>query len=501
MSQAVEMRGISKQFGRVQALDNVGLTVESGSIHGVVGENGAGKSTLMKVLYGAYQADSGEVRVNGKAVNIRSSKEAIALGIGMVSQHYGIVPELTLLDNLILGAEPSVVLDKGKIRERASKIAASIGLDYGPEIWDRDASAMSASDAQRLEILKLLWREAKIMILDEPTAMLSPKDGEALFGSLRALTKEGATVLLVTHRLPEIMEYCDRVTVLRGGKWIADVPVSEANPEMLSELIVGRTLSASERPKPIAPTPPVLEVKSLSVARDRGTDAVQKASFELSPGELVGIAGVDGSGQAELFRALLGVTPIREGGMLWHGKAISNEPTEKRIELGWRILPEDRLQEAIISDWSLIENSTLGLHRLPEFSDGGKVRVPERAAFAQKAAEKFGTKHGGLETSIGGLSGGNQQRFVAARMTESGPKLFLAFQPSRGLDIAATEDLYAAMQERCREGAAGLVVSFDLDELMAHCHRVLVMFSGRVVVPPADADRDTLGRLMVGGEA
>lgn len=501
MSHAVEMRGISKQFGRVQALDNVGLSVTSGSIHGVVGENGAGKSTLMKVLYGAYQADSGEVKVNGKAVNIRSSKEAIALGIGMVSQHYGIVPELSMLDNLILGAEPAMVLDKSAIRERAGKIAASIGLNYGNDIWDRDASAISASEAQRLEILKLLWREARIMILDEPTAMLSPKDGEALFGSLRALTTEGATVLLVTHRLPEIMEYCDHVTVLRGGKWITDVPVSETNPEQLSELIVGRTVSVSVRPDPVPSAAPALEVRNLSVARDRGTDAVQNASFALSPGELVGIAGVDGSGQAELFRALLGVTPTREGEVLWHGQPITSRSTSARIELGWRILPEDRLSEAIVSDWSLIDNSTLGLHRLAEFADGGKIRNQERAAFAQKAAEKFGTKHGGLDAAIGGLSGGNQQRFVAARMTESGPKFFMAFQPSRGLDIAATEDLYKAMQERCREGASGLVVSFDLDELMSHCHRVLVMFSGKVIVPPVDADRDLLGRLMVGGEA
>ncbi len=497
------MTGITKRFGAVTALDRVDLQVASGTLHAVVGENGAGKTTLMRILYGVFGPDEGTVKLSNDQVrSFKTSRDAIAAGIGMVSQHYGIIPALSCLQNLILGAEGGAILDIRSAETRAQTLATRMGFEFD---WHQDASTLSPAGAQKLEILKLLWREAKIMILDEPTAMLSPADSDALFQSMRKLASEGATVILVTHRLPEVMDHCSRVTVLRGGKLIETKDVADTDAKRLAALIIGSS-SASAAPPSDAIAPPaeigapMLELKDLVVRGVRGEDALKQVNLNVRAGELLGIAGVDGSGQRELFQSILGLVRAKEGQILLGGQDSTKLKAIDRIRLGLRAIPEDRHEEAVIEEWSLEQNSALGLQRLEPLSTKGLVNTSARADWAAKVAAKFNTKHGGLKLPMGSLSGGNQQRFVAGRAIESQPKLILAFQPARGLDIRGTADVYAAIRERCREGAAAIVVSFDLDELIENCDRIVAMNHGRIHQPSANEsrDRDAIGRLMVG---
>ncbi len=493
MNLAVEMSQISKRYGDVQALDSVSLRVEQGTIHALVGENGAGKTTLMKALYGAMAPDTGSILLGGSPVALRSSREAIAQGIGMVSQHYGIIGELTNLENLILGAENGAVLTPAQNAERAQQLAEKMGFEFD---WNAESSTLSPAGGQKLEILKLLWRNSQIMILDEPTAMLSPQDSDALYASLKQLAEQGTTIIVVTHRLPEVFEHCKRVTVVRGGLHIADHEVSDVSSTQLAEEIVGG--SVIERPTPISNSQPItsLQVDSLKVKGDKGQIAVKGVSFELKKGQLVGIAGVDGNGQRELFHAIIGHARPVSGSINFEGSEWSGSSIADRIIAGLRVIPEDRHHEGVIEDWSLFENSSLGLQRLPEFA---KIASGQQG-LAPSMAEKFSTKHGGLNQPMSSLSGGNQQRFVAGRALQISPNLILAFQPARGLDLNSTTKVYQEIRRRCDEGAAAIIVSFDLDELLDFCDRILVMNHGEMFEPEPDEARDraAIGRLMVG---
>lgn len=493
MSLAVRMRGITKRFGALTALDRVDLEVEAGSIHAVVGENGAGKTTLMNVLYGALVPEEGTVEVEGLPRRFRSSREAIAAGIGMVSQHYAIIPELTCLQNLILGAEEGPWIDRARAARRAGELAARMGFEFD---WDARAEGLGPAGAQKLEILKLLWRNSRILILDEPTAMLSPADSEALFENLRRLQRDGSTVLLVTHRLPEVLDYADAVTVLRQGRKVVSCPVAGLDAGRLAEWIVGHAMPERSI-EPFEKGEPWLEVRELSVRGPRGNWAVREASFTLRKGELVGVAGVDGSGQRELFEALVGTRRAASGDVLLAGRPLAGLAPRERLAAGVRLIPEDRLAEGAVEDWSLLDNACLGLQRLAPLARGPWSVPRERVALAERVARRFATKHDGLSRPLRSLSGGNQQRFVAARALEIEPRLILAFQPARGLDIDATRMVYDALRRRCREGAAALVVSFDLDELLENADRLLVMYAGRVTEAPG-LDRAEVGRLMVG---
>ena len=495
MSFAVSMQQISKRYGTVQALDNVTFEVEARTIHALVGENGAGKTTLMKALYGALIPDSGSMSLNESAIKFQSSADAINQGIGMVSQHYGIIGELTNLENLVLGSEGTAVLNKTAMSERADKLASSMGFEFD---WNAESSTLSPAGGQKLEILKLLWRESRIMILDEPTAMLSPQDADALYDSLKQLASDGATIIVVTHRITEVFEHCRRVTVLRGGIKVADHEVTEITPSQLAEEIVGGEVIQRPEPVSLAKNSVRLSIENLSVKGEKGDSAVKQVGLQVKTGQLVGIAGVDGNGQRELFHALIGVAKPMSGSFSFDGNQWDTETSLTRILEGLRVIPEDRHEEGIIEDWSLYENSALGLQRLPAFANLTKAMHDE----APVMAEMFSTKHGGLGNEMGSLSGGNQQRFVAGRALRIDPQIILAFQPARGLDLNSTTKVYQDIRKACNDGACAVVVSFDLDELLDFCDRIVVMCHGEMSEPkPEDArDRKAIGRLMVGAK-
>lgn len=492
------MTGITHMFGDLKALGKVDFEVEKGTIHALVGENGAGKTTLMRVLYGALQQTSGTMEIRGEETRWRSSADAIAHRIGMVSQHYSIIPELTCLQNLILGAEGSFVIPQKEAVKRADELAEKMGFEFD---WKAPAAGLSPAAAQKLEILKLLWRESEIMVLDEPTAMLSPADSDALFDSLKQLSGQGATIIVVTHRLPEVMQHCSHVTVLRGGEKITDKPVAETNPHELAELIVGHSVKEHEHP-PFDPRGIVLELNDLIVKGVRGDDALKGIDLTVREGEVVGLAGVDGNGQRELFHSLVGLTKIQSGKATLAGRDLVKMKASERIVAGIRLIPEDRHEEGVIEEWSLTENAALGLQRLSPVANGPWIDLDAREKLSGQIADRFKTKHGGLHRPMRSLSGGNQQRFVAARALELDPKLILAFQPTRGLDIDGTAQVYAELRKAAHKGAGVLVVSFDLDELLENCDRVVAINHGRLYAPKEgeEHDRQAIGRLMVGVE-
>ncbi len=492
---AVEMRNITKRFGSVIANDGVDLSVAKGTIHGIVGENGAGKSTLMRILYGMYRADVGEVIVDGVHRVFRTPQEAISAGVGMVSQHYSIIPELSCIDNLILGFEGGPILDRTTAIERATKLASSLGFAFD---WFAEARSLSPAAAQKLEITKLLWRSASILILDEPTAMLSPDDGDRLFRNLLQLADSGRTVLLVTHRLAEVMEYCTRVTVLRNGKLVAETEVTSISSHELASLMVGDE-QVDEYTSPARVGRICLSLSDFSADGDRSNLAVNQASLDLREGEVVGFAGVDGNGQKELVEALLGIRSFRGAANLL-GRPLGQLSTAERLAGGTAVVPEDRHAQGVIDDWPIADNAILGLHRLKPVSTGWVIDQSAKSAAISEIVTRFNTKISTLNAPISSLSGGNQQRFVVARSLQSEPKLLIAFQPTRGLDIRGSIDVYREIRRRCQLGMCAIVVSFDLDELIEHCDRILVMFDGRISEPPpgATTDRHAIGRMMVG---
>jgi simple sugar transport system ATP-binding protein len=486
---------ISKCFGSFEALSSVTLEVETGTIHALVGENGAGKTTLMRILYGALRADTGQIEIHGRPVQYSNPSEAIRAGVGMVSQHYAIIGELTCLQNLMLGAEGGAVIADRLSKDRASELADQMGFVFD---WDAEASTLTPASAQKLEILKLLWREARIMILDEPTAMLSPADGDALYSSLRKLADAGATVIVVTHRLPEVLEFADSVTVLRAGKVVGASPVRETSGSELASLIVGGDLPVHTVTPPRAGRS-LLSLRGVSVRGDRGQMALKGISLEVRQGEVVGVAGVDGSGQRELFHVITGRAKADSGEILWQGNSVG-PGVRKRVDLGVRTIPEDRISEAVIENWSLTDNAALGLQWRTPFSAGGRMEPRTRRAEAEKFASRFGTKASSFDQPIGSLSGGNQQRFVAGRALGSDGKLILAFQPTRGLDLKSKREVFEGIRTAARGGAGALVVSFDLDELLEECDRIVVLCNGLLSEPQGgdEKDRAEIGRLMVG---
>jgi simple sugar transport system ATP-binding protein len=500
---AVELIGIDKHFGPVHANRGVSLRIDRGSIHGIVGENGAGKSTLMNILYGYHRADAGEIRVDGKPAIIGRPSDALAHGIGMVHQHFMLVDPFTVLENVLLGAEGGPLLADGMERAGADlrRLAADYGLDVDPEAKVED---LPVGLQQRVEILKALYRGAQILILDEPTGVLTPQEADHLFRILRVLRDQGKTVVLITHKLREIMDVTDRVTVMRGGRVVADLATTDTNQGQLAELMVGRKVSLARAKAMAKPGDAVLDVKGLTVADDQGHVRVRDVSFYVRRGEIVGIAGVAGNGQTELLEALSGIRSTVSGRVLLKGQDMAGGAPgiAARIlrGLGLGHVPEDRQRMGLVLDFTAYENAVLGHQGETRYSQGLFLDEPKIVDTCHRWMSGYDVRPGNPLLPAGNFSGGNQQKLVVAREMEHDPDLLLVGQPTRGVDIGAIEFIHQRLIELRDQGKAILVVSVELDEILQLSDRILVMFDGRIVgeVSPEHATEQKLGLMMAG---
>jgi general nucleoside transport system ATP-binding protein len=496
----LELRGITKRFPGVLANDRVDLDLRRGEVHALLGENGAGKSTLMNVLYGLYHPDDGEILVGGEAVKMSSPKEAISRGIGMVHQHFMLIPVMTVAENIVLAVEPrqaGVLLDYGAARRAVGHLAQSFGFVIDPDALVQD---ITVGQQQRVEILKALYRRADILILDEPTAVLTPQEAVELFGILRTLTREGMSIVFITHKLNEVLDIADRVTVLRRGKVVETLPVEGATEEQLARLMVGREVLLQVDKGTPSPAEALLRVEGLHVRDDRGLEKVRDVSFEVRAGEIVGIAGVDGNGQTELIDAISGLRAIESGRVDLTGHDVTNESARGHFDEGLGHIPEDRQRRGLVLEFSIAENIALHDYAEPPSSRFGWLypkRLIERAA---SLIAEFDVRGGDPQTEAGALSGGNQQKVILAREISRDPKVLIAAQPTRGLDVGAIEFIHRRLIEERDEGRAVLLVSLELDEILALSDRILVMFEGGIVGEfPPSATEEELGLAMTGG--
>ncbi len=497
---AIELRGINKTFGTVRANNDVSMTVRAGAIHGIVGENGAGKSTLMSILYGFYAADSGVIRVAGKPVNIASPNDAIAAGIGMVHQHFMLVDNFTVLENVMMGAESGPLLRDSIERARGelTRLATEYGLHVDPDavIGDLPVGAL-----QRVEILKALYRDARILILDEPTGVLTPQEAVQLFRILSALKKRGVTVIMITHKLAEVMAITDSVSVMRRGEMVAERVTAETSKEELAELMVGRKLKAGVSARAQSIGEPALVVEGLCLRDRYGVARIDDIGFKVRAGEIVGIAGVSGNGQSELLEVLSGIRPMTAGRILVEGREVSAaspaRPDEMR-ELRLAHVPEDRQRRGLVTAFTARESSILGYQRDPAYNGWLFMDYDAVDAHCRSLMEQFDVRPPMPGIISGKMSGGNQQKLILAREIDRDPKVLLVGQPTRGVDIGAIEFIHQQLADLRDRGCAILMVSVELDEIMALSDRILVMFEGRIVgeVPIADADTSTLGLMM-----
>ncbi len=501
---AIELVAISKRFGPVQATSNVSLAIPAGSIHGIVGENGAGKSTLMSILYGFHEADSGEIRVGGQALRIRSPADALAAGIGMVHQHFMLVEPLTVLENIVLGAEGGALLGRGLAAARAE--LARLSRDYGLVI-DPDAivGELSVGLQQRVEILKALYRGARVLILDEPTAVLTPAEADQLFVLLRTLREQGRTVILITHKLREVMAVTDRVSVMRRGAIVAEFATAATSPPELAEAMVGRRVLLRVARTPHRPGPPVLEVSDLALRDARGVALLDGISLTLRAGEIVGIAGVSGNGQSELLEALAGLLRPERGVIRLDGRLLGPDEWEPAALRRRRVMhiPEDRQRTGLITAFPATLNAILGYQRDPAFGPGPLLAPGRLERHARAAIAAYDVRPPDPDLAAARFSGGNQQKLVLAREIERAPKVLLIGQPTRGVDIGAIEFIHRRLLALRDAGVAILLVSVELEEVMALSDRILAMCGGRITGErAAGCDERELGLLMAGmGEA
>ena len=501
---AIELRDITKRFGHVIANSDVNLRVESGSIHGIVGENGAGKSTLMNILFGLYKPDSGMILLNDKPVEVNSPEKSIALGIGMVHQHFMLVPTFTVLENVMLGNEGSMLLKSGEesVLNRLKSLSKNYGLDVDFEALISD---IPVGMQQRVEILKALNRGAKVLILDEPTGVLTPQETIGLFDILRSLKEQGVTIVLITHKLKEIMSITDTVSVMRGGKVVADFATRKTSPEELAENMVGRKVLLSIKKPASKIGKSILEVKNVSYQSKDGVNVLKDISFNLKEGEILGIAGVAGNGQSELLDILSGIETLQKGQMTINDKTISSHQewnSKKAREFGIAHVPEDRHKRGLVLPFHNYENSILGYHRNDEYSSGFLMDKRKILNFVNKLIQSFDVRPRSPLINSGKLSGGNQQKLVLAREIESNPKILLVGQPTRGVDIGAIERIYEDLMKLKSNGTAILLVSVELDEIMSLSDRIIVMNQGTIVGETNSSDTTELdiGKMMSGLE-
>ena len=502
MATIIEMRGINKRFGDVQANDNAGIKVEEGSVHSIVGENGAGKTTLMNILYGLYQADSGEIFVNGKQVDIKDPSAAIRNGIGMIHQHFKLIPAMTVAENVMLGNEPrigEIFLDLKKINGKTRELSEQYGLAVEPETMVGD---ITVGIQQRVEILKALYREVNILILDEPTALLTPQETEDLFRIINRLRKDGKTILFISHKLKEIMQISDRITVMRDGCVVDTVEKKDTSEVELARLMVGRDVFLKSAPPSKNIGEVILKVDHLSaVSEIHRRQVLHDVSFEVRSGEILGVAGVDGNGQSELVRALIGLQKLTDGKIYLRGKEITRLPVRDMRSAGIGVIPEDRLQEGLVINFDVQENLCLGLQRNEPFSKKGIFDWKAVSSNAEELVKKFDIRTPAITHEVRLLSGGNQQKVIVAREIFHAPDMIIAAQPTRGLDIAATDFVHEELIEQRDMGKAVLLLSLSLEEVMLLSTRVAVIYKGAIVaiVNIEDATAESLGLLMLGG--
>lgn len=498
---AIELVGINKSFGPVVANKDINLSASRGSIHGVIGENGAGKSTLMSILYGFYHADSGIIRVNGKDIVIPDSQAAIAAGIGMVHQHFMLVENFTVLENVVLGVEGGMMLAGGlaAARERLEYLAKEYALDIDPDALISD---LPVGLQQRVEILKALYRKAEILILDEPTGVLTPAEADHLFRILAQLRDQGKTILLITHKLREIMAITDEVSVMRRGEMVATVKTSGTSVEALAELMVGRSVLLEVEKDNTKPGDILLSVRNLSVRDERGVTLVDDVSFEVRAGEIVGIAGVSGNGQSELLEALSGTRDMTAGGFEINGKffGVAEDPDANVLRHnGLAYVPEDRHRMGLVTKFDARENIILGYHDDPEYLNGPFINYDAVLAQTEKAIDEFDVRPPNPHLNAAKFSGGNQQKLVLAREIMRDPDVLLVGQPTRGVDIGAIEFIHKRLIQMRDEGKAVLLVSVELDEVRSLSDRILVMCGGKIIGErDGNANEQEIGLMMAG---
>ncbi|WP_243385702.1 ABC transporter ATP-binding protein [Bacillus kexueae] len=501
MDYVIEMLNIRKEFGSFVANDNITLQVKKGEIHALLGENGAGKSTLMNVLFGLYQPEGGEIRVKGESVKITDPNVANDLGIGMVHQHFMLVDTFSVTENIILGSEPKkggkIDIKKAEADVRALSEQYGLAVDPTAKISD-----ISVGMQQRVEILKTLYRGAEILIFDEPTAVLTPQEIQELIQIMKALVNEGKSIILITHKLKEIMEVCDRVTVIRRGKGIGTLNVSDTNPTELAELMVGREVKFTTDKEEAKPTEPVLEIQNLVVKDARHINTVDGLNLTVRAGEIVGIAGVDGNGQSELIEAITGLRKAESGSIKLNGKELINLSPRKITETGVGHIPQDRHKHGLVLDFPIGENMVLQTYYQEPFSKNGILNFNQIYDKARKLIEEYDVRTPDEYTKARALSGGNQQKAIIGREVDRNPDLLIAAQPTRGLDVGAIEFIHKRLIEQRDQGKAVLLLSFELDEVMNVSDRIAVIYEGKIVaiVDPKETTEQELGLLMAGSK-
>ncbi|USK51711.1 ABC transporter ATP-binding protein [Bacillus sp. CMF12] len=501
MDYVIEMLNIRKEFPGIVANDNITLQLKPGEIHALLGENGAGKSTLMNVLFGLYQPEKGDIKVKGKPVRITDPNIANDLGIGMVHQHFMLVDRFTVTENIILGKETtkSGKIDIKKAEKEVREISERYGLAVDPQAKISD---ISVGMQQRVEILKTLYRGAEILIFDEPTAVLTPQEIKELIQIMKTLIQEGKSIILITHKLKEIMEVCDRVTVIRKGVGIGTVNVSETNPNELASLMVGREVTFKTDKTDSKPHEQVLEIQDLHVKDSRGLGVVNKLNLNVRAGEIVGIAGVDGNGQSELIEAITGLRKSESGSIKLNGKEIMNMSPRKVTEKGVGHIPQDRHKHGLVLDFPIGENMVLQTYYKAPFSKKGVLNFKEIYSKAKKLIKEFDVRTPSEYTLARALSGGNQQKAIIGREIDRNPDLLIAAQPTRGLDVGAIEYIHKRLIEQRDQGKAVLLISFELEEIMNVSDRIAVIYEGEIVavVDPKQTTEQELGLLMAGSK-
>ncbi len=504
MEYAIEMKGITKTFPGVVANDNVDLQVAPQEVHALLGENGAGKSTLMSILFGAYNADSGTIKIDGKEVNIKDPNVATELGIGMVHQHFRLVHNYSVTENIVLGMEPRNkfgLLNIGAAEKRVAELSQRYGLQVDPKALIEN---ITVGAQQRVEILKTLYRNANMIIFDEPTAVLTPQEIDELMEIIRRLKDEGKTVVLITHKLKEILAVADRCTVLRRGKYIGTVDVDSVTEQDLAEMMVGRAVQFEIEKSPAKVGETALAIQNLSVADHAGHMKVKNLSIDVHKGEIVGIAGVDGNGQSELLYGLCGLLPVAEGKILLDGKDITHTSIRHRVEAGLGHIPEDRQRHGLVSNFTISENCVLkDYYKAPYSNRYGLLDENQMLVNSDSLIEQFDIRAGqGSRTPAGSLSGGNQQKTIVAREINLSPHVLLVAQPTRGLDVGAIEYIRKRLLEERDKGRAILLVSFELDEIMNLCDRIATISQGQIVgiFNQGEVTEREIGMMMAGSK-